>query len=90
MIYVLIGAIFEIYWAWGLKHMVGSYWGILSIATALLLSFFCLIQACKTLEVGVAYAVFTGLGASGLVVIDMFSLGFNLPKLLHFDSYYSK
>lgn len=82
MIYVLIGVVFEVYWAWGLKHLMENLWGILSIFIALSISFSCLIQACKTLEVSVAYTVFTGLGASGLVVIDMLSLGFNLSKFL--------
>ncbi|WP_034584083.1 DMT family transporter [Helicobacter pametensis] len=80
MLYIIIGVIFEIYWAWGLKHAVGDFWGIASIALSLMISFYCLIQACKTLEVSIAYAIYTGLGASGLVIIDMFSLGFDVTK----------
>lgn len=82
MIHIIIGVIFEVYWAWGLKHITKDFWGILSIATALLISFYCFICACKKMEVSIAYAIYTGLGSLGLVMIDMFSMGLNPYKLI--------
>lgn len=76
-----MGAICEIYWAYGLKHFMGSFWGIASVILALIASFSLLVLACKRLEVSVAYAVFVGLGSAGLVGIDMF-LGELEPKKL--------
>lgn len=82
MLYIIIGVIFEVYWAWGLKHIAKDLWGILSIGVSLTISFYCFIRACQKMEVSVAYAIYTGLGASGLVLIDMFSIGLNLYKIL--------
>lgn len=81
MKYIFLGVICEIYWAYGLKHFVGSFWGLGSVIVAVVASFVLLIMACKKLEVSVAYAVFVGLGSAGLVGIDLFLVGLDWKKL---------
>lgn len=47
-------------------------------------SFWLLSQALKSLEVGVAYAIWTGIGAAGTAIIGMLLLGEarDIPKML--------
>ena len=81
--YLLVAAIFEVGWPFGLKMAAfGSnklFW-ILFAIVAMTLSGVFLFLAQKTIPVGTAYAVWTGIGASctfllGVVVFhDAFSL----------------
>lgn len=66
-IYLLIASIFEISWAVGLKYAEGFSRTIPSIWTVItmLLSFVFLSQAVKSLPIGTAYAIWTGIGAFG-------------------------
>lgn len=66
-IYLLIASFFEISWAVGLKYADGFSKIIPSIWTVItmLLSFVFLSQAVKTLPIGTAYAIWTGIGAAG-------------------------
>lgn len=81
MIWIFIGAFFEVLWALGLKYATGSIIGIFGIVLCVICSFFCAIQACKKMEVGSAYAIFVGLGAAALTSIDMFINGLHYAKL---------
>jgi len=57
----------EIIWATALKmDMLGG-----PLILALILSFDLLIKAVRRLGVGTAYAVFTGIGTAGLVLVDI-------------------
>ena len=49
----------------------------------LILSFYLVISACKSLPVGTVYAVFVGIGAIGTVLVDMIIFGdhFNIMKI---------
>ncbi|WP_042196127.1 DMT family transporter [Paenibacillus camerounensis] len=83
-LYVLIGACFEVLWVMGLKHAddVLTWTGTV---IAIVLSFGLLIRAVAAkLPVGTAYAVFTGLGTSGTVLVEMLLFGeeFSLIKIL--------
>lgn len=71
---VFIGAIIEVFWVIGLKHSDSL---LLWIATfvGIVLSFLCAILACNKLPVGTVYAVFTGLGTTGTVLVEMFVFG---------------
>ncbi|WP_174733205.1 DMT family transporter [Mesobacillus harenae] len=72
--YVAIAGILEIFWAMGLKYSDN----ILAWAATLFLiylSFVVLIRATKEVPVATAYAVFTGIGTAGTVVIDMIVFG---------------
>ena len=72
-IYLIIAGILEIGWAIGLKYTEG--WSKLypSLITIVLMiaSFQFLSMALKTLPIGTAYAIWTGIGAVGTAVLGM-------------------
>jgi quaternary ammonium compound-resistance protein SugE len=72
--YLLIAGVFEIAWAIGLKYTEG--WTRLwpSVITALLMvaSFYFLSLAVRSLPIGTAYAVWTGIGTVGAAVLGIF------------------
>lgn len=75
---ILFGAgLLEIVWAIGLKYTEGFSRLGPSIGTvsAMAGSFFLLSQSLKTIPVGTAYAVWTGVGAVGVAAIGMIALG---------------
>lgn len=78
--YLFIAGLFEIAWAVGLKYTEG--WSRLwpSVATAVLMiaSFYFLSIAVRTLPIGTAYAVWTGIGTVGAAVLGM--LLFDEPR----------
>ncbi len=80
---LIIGALFEVLWVMGLKH---SHDFITWTGTiiAIIVSFALLIKATSNLPVGTAYAVFTGLGTTGTVLLEMLVFGepFKPLKLL--------
>jgi quaternary ammonium compound-resistance protein SugE len=71
--YLLIAGLFEVAWAIGLKYTDGftrlfpSIWTVASMAV----SFVFLSLAMKTLPVGTAYAVWTGIGAVGVAILGI-------------------
>ena len=73
-ILVIIAGIIEILWAIGLKY--SNSW-ITWIVTGLLicLSFILVLQAIKKVPVATAYAVFTGFGTAGTVLVEMIFFG---------------
>lgn len=71
---VIIGGIVEIFWVSGLKH-ANSILTYLLTALGILISFYCMIKACKMIEVSVAYAVFVGIGTAGVVISEMLIFG---------------
>lgn len=72
-IYLIIAGFLEIGWAIGLKYTEG--WSKLypSLITAALMiaSFQFLSLALKTLPIGTAYAIWTGIGAVGTAIVGM-------------------
>ena len=68
--YLIIAGIFEVVWAIGLKYSEGFTRLIPSIVTVIgmLISFYLLSLATKTLPIGTAYAIWTGIGALGAVI----------------------
>ncbi|HDR6311085.1 TPA: multidrug efflux SMR transporter [Bacillus cereus] len=66
-LYLVFGGLIEIYWATGLKTNSMS---ILTLI-AILASFHLLIEATKRIPIGTAYAVFTGIGTVGTIVVDI-------------------
>lgn len=79
-IYLAVAGLFEIGWAIGLKFTDGWTRPIPSLITAILmiLSFFFLSLAVRTLPIGTAYAVWTGIGTVGAAVAGI--LLFDEPK----------
>jgi len=76
-IYLIIAGLFEIGWAIGLKYTEGftKLWpSVITIAT-MILSFYFLSTAVKTIPIGTAYAIWTGIGAVGTAILGIFLFG---------------
>jgi quaternary ammonium compound-resistance protein SugE len=70
----LLGAgLLEVGWALGLKYSDGltRFWPTATTAVAILLSFGLMALALRTLPFGTAYAVWTGIGAVGSILVGM-------------------
>jgi quaternary ammonium compound-resistance protein SugE len=71
--YLTIAGLFEVGWAIGLKYthgfsrLIPSLWTVASMVV----SFVFLSLALKTLPVGTAYAVWTGIGATGTAILGI-------------------
>lgn len=72
-LYLLIAGVFEVVWAIGLKYTEGFSRLVPSLLTvaAMVVSLVFLSLALKTLPVGTAYAVWTGIGAVGTVIVGI-------------------
>ncbi|UII56194.1 multidrug efflux SMR transporter [Cytobacillus spongiae] len=85
-IYLVLAGICEIGWAFGLKYSKGFTELVPSVVTGILIivSFILFSKAMKSIPIGTAYAVFTGIGAAGTVIIGMLFLdeGGGIGKLL--------
>ncbi|MDP9425131.1 MAG: multidrug efflux SMR transporter [Actinomycetota bacterium] len=70
-IYLIIAGFFEIRFALGLKYSEGfsRLWPAVGMAVTAGISFYLLSIAMRSLPVGTAYAVWTGIGAAGTVVV---------------------
>jgi len=79
-IYLFIAGILEVGWAIGLKYTDGWSRLLPSVLTAfgMIASFYFLSLALKTLPIGTAYAVWTGIGTVGAALLGMFL--FNEPR----------
>jgi len=75
--YLLIAGLFETVWAVALKYTEGfSRLGPSAItAGAMAVSLYCLALALKSLPLGTAYAVWTGIGAVGAAILGMILFG---------------
>lgn len=75
--YLIIAGIFEVGWAVGLKFSHGFTRIVPTTLTFALLagSFLLLVRAMKTLPLGTAYAVWTGIGTVGASVLGMLVFG---------------
>ncbi|MDQ5897729.1 MAG: quaternary ammonium compound-resistance protein SugE [Pseudomonadota bacterium] len=76
-IHLLLAALCEVGWSVGIKFTHGFTRLVPSVLTliAMGLSVFFLGQAMKTLPMGTAYAVWTGLGACGTAALGMLFMG---------------
>jgi quaternary ammonium compound-resistance protein SugE len=76
-ILLAIAGVFEVGWAIGLKYTEGftRLWPSIGTIAAMALSLFCLGLALRTLPVGTAYAVWTGIGAVGTAILGMILFG---------------
>ncbi|QYO63992.1 quaternary ammonium compound efflux SMR transporter SugE [Leptolyngbya sp. 7M] len=72
-LYLVIAGLLEIAWAIGLKYTEGWTRLVPSLVTGVLMvaSFYFLSLAVKTLPIGTAYAVWTGIGTVGAALIGM-------------------
>ncbi len=71
--YLAVAGLFEIGWAIGLKYTQGwtRLWPSLLTVAATFASFYFLALAARTLPIGTAYAVWTGIGAVGTAVLGI-------------------
>ena len=76
---LFIAGLFEVAWAVGLKYSEGftRLWPSVFTAVTLALSMFLLGWAVRTLPLGTAYTVWTGIGAIGTVLLGIWL--FNEP-----------
>ena len=70
---LLFAGLFEIVWAIGLKYTEGfsRLWPTLGTVAAMGISFYLLALALRTLPIGTAYAIWTGIGAVGTVILGI-------------------
>ena len=84
--YLVIAGIFEVEWAIGLKYSKGFTKLLPSSLTILgmVASFYFLSLALKTLPLGTAYAIWTGIGTVGTVILGvvLFKEPFNIMNIL--------
>ena len=70
---LVVAGLFEVGWAVGLKYTEGftRLWPSVATVVAMTLSIVLLAYAVRTLPVGTAYAVWTGIGAIGTVILGI-------------------
>lgn len=75
--YLFIAGLLEVAWAVGLKYTDGftKPWPSAGTVAAMIASFFFLSIALRTLPIGTAYAVWTGIGAVGTATIGLIFFG---------------
>jgi quaternary ammonium compound-resistance protein SugE len=85
-VYLFIAGLFEIAWAIGLKYTEGFTRPLPSVLTvaAMIISFAMLGLALRTLPLGTAYAVWTGIGTMGTVILGilLFQEPTDAPRLI--------
>jgi quaternary ammonium compound-resistance protein SugE len=74
---LFVAGLFEIAWAIGLKYTDGftRLWPSVWTGLAMVVSVVLLALAVRTLPIGTAYAVWTGIGAAGTVILGIVLLG---------------
>ena len=72
-IYLVIAGAFEVAWAIGLKYSQGFTKALPSVLTiaGMVASFYFLSLALKSLPIGTAYAIWTGIGTIGTVLLGV-------------------
>lgn len=85
-VYLVIAGIFEVIWAMGLKYSHGftKFYPSLITLVGMVISFYLLSLATKTLPIGTAYAAWTGIGALGTVLLGiiLFNEPLNILRIL--------
>jgi quaternary ammonium compound-resistance protein SugE len=85
-VYLFIAGVFETVWAVGLKYTEGftRLWPSVGTLAAMAVSIYFLAAAVKTLPIGTAYAVWTGIGTMGAVIlgIALFGEPASVPRLV--------
>jgi quaternary ammonium compound-resistance protein SugE len=76
-LYLFVAGLMEVAWAVGLKYTEGftRLWPSVWTGAALVLSMALLAAAVRTLPLGTAYAVWTGIGAVGTAALGMALFG---------------
>ena len=82
-VYLLAAGVLEIVWAYLMKASAGftKPWPTIGMVVFMIGSFGLLSLAMKTLPLGTAYAIWTGIGAVGAFAVGAFVLGEPLTPL---------
>jgi quaternary ammonium compound-resistance protein SugE len=74
---LLLAGMLEVGWALGLKYSDGltRFWPTAATGAAILLCFGLLGLSLKSVPFGTAYAVWTGMGAAGTIIVGMLMFG---------------
>ena len=74
---LLVAGMFEVVWAYYMKQSSGftRLWPTVITLVTMIVSFALLSLAMRTLPLGTAYAVWTGIGAAGAFVVGVVALG---------------
>ena len=72
-VFIIIASVFEISWAIGLKYTDGltKVGPTIFTVVTMILSFYFLALGVKDIPIGTGYAVWTGIGAVGTVILGM-------------------
>lgn len=85
-IHLLIAGIFEIFWATCLKYSEGFTKPGATAATivGMIISFYFLAKATRVLPLGTSYAIWTGIGALGTVIVGiiLFKEAMDVKKMI--------
>ena len=85
-LYLVIAGIFETCWAVSLKHTEGfsKLWPSVITVAGMAASFYFLSLALKELPLGTAYAIWTGIGTVGTLILGavLFRETITLPQIL--------
>lgn len=73
-LYLTIAGIFEVVWSTAMKYSEGfsNLLPTVVMVIGMFISFFFLSMATKTLPLGTAYAIWTGIGAAGAIIAGAF------------------
>jgi quaternary ammonium compound-resistance protein SugE len=84
-IILILAGLFEVAWAIGLKYTAGftRLWPSIGTIAAIAISLFLLSLALRSLPMGTAYAVWTGIGTVGTAILGIWLFGdpATLPRL---------
>lgn len=84
-IILVLAGLFEVAWAVGLKYTEGfsRFWPSVATITAMVISVGLLAMAVKSPPLSTAYAIWTGIGAVGAVIlgIALFGESASVPRL---------
>lgn len=74
---LVLAGVFEIAWAYSLKHAEGftRFWPSLGTLVAIGLSFALMALALRSIPFGTAYAVWCGIGVAGTAIVGVIALG---------------
>lgn len=85
-IYLIIAGVFEVIWAMALKYSEGftKLYPSLVTIVGMVISFYFLSLATKVLPIGTAYAIWTGIGALGAVLLGivLFNEPINMQRMI--------
>jgi len=75
--FLILAGLLEIGWAIGLKYTEGftRLWPTVATFATMTVSFYLLSLSLKTIPMGTAYAVWTGIGAAGTAALGMMLFG---------------